>query len=46
MENESQISLLITDLSSITEPLKNVLSVVVLERKNIAAMKTGAPHLL
>ena len=29
-------------VESITEPLKNISSVVVLERKNIAPMKTGA----
>ena len=29
-------------VNGITEPLKNVSSVVVLERKNIAPMKTGA----
>ena len=30
----------------ITEPRENVLSVVVLDSKNIASMKTGAPRLL
>ena len=29
-----------------SEPWENEMSVVVLARKNIAAMKTGAPHLL
>ena len=34
------------ELWSITELRENKMSVVVLERKSIAAIKTGAPHLL
>ena len=29
-----------------SEPCENEMRVVVLERKNVAAMETGAPHLL